>query len=328
MSALKHIAAGRRLKCLLALGACLAAGAPLANPETDRYPDRPITYVIGFSGISDAFARAIGGHLQNRLGQPIVIESKLGAQGEIAAAAVARAKPDGYTLGMVISNIVTNPLMGKSKFDPIKDFSQISMLGKVPISLVISTSANRSQDLKQFIDMAIANPASASFASAGMGGMTHLTGALLNKEAGIKMVNIPYKGGGPALNDLLGGQVPSQFMTTTLSLRYLDDQRVKFLAVASDERIPEMPDVPTFKELGYPAVNVNEWYALVAPAGTPPAIIDKLNKEIVEILKEPDVAKIMPTMITKGSTPQEVRDFMQAEATRWAPFIKELGAMD
>lgn len=314
-----------KLKYVLALSACLTAGGVHADNSAADYPNKPITYVIGFSGVSDAFSRAIGGHLQKRLGQPIIVDSKLGAQGDIAATAVARAKPDGYTVGMVISNLVTNPLMGRSKLDPVKDFAQISMLGKVPVAMVISTQANPSRSLKEFIDLAISNPASASFASAGTGGMTHLTGALLNKEANINMVNIPYKGGGQAINDLLGGQVPAQFFTTTLGSRYIGDERVKFLALASDERIPEMPDLPTFKELGYPAVNVNEWYALVAPAGTPPAIIDKLNKEIVEILKEPDVARIMPTMITKGTTPNEVRDFMQAEAKRWAPFIKELG---
>jgi tripartite-type tricarboxylate transporter receptor subunit TctC len=295
--------------------------------SSEGYPLKPITLLIGFSGVSDIFARAIGMKLQERLGQPVVVELKPGASGVISTSALSKAKPDGYTIGIVISNHATNPFLQQLPYDTMKSFAPISMLGRVPIALTISTRANgavsSATSLEEFVTQARQSVPGVSFASAGTGGMTHLTGELFKNIFKIDMVHIPYKGGAPALNDLLGGQVQIQFPTTALISRFHQnkDERLRVLAVASEVRVSSMPDVPTFKELGFGELVVSEWYALMAPAGTPSQIINKLSQAVIEVMKHPEVQSKVPGMVTAGSRPEEVDTFLKTEMQRWSKLI-------
>lgn len=312
-----------RTKVVAALLIAATTWSAQVSGQSADFPNRPIRIVIGngAGGTSDIFMRLLGQHLTKKWGQPVIVEAKPGAGGAIASSELARAKPDGYTLGMVISNHATNPYLQKNMaYDTVKSFASVSMLAQVPTIL----SASKASGITSFDDVVARSKSEKGglpFGSAGAGGMTHLVGELLKESAGLSLFHVPYKGGAAALNDLLGGQLTMMFSTVRLVAQHHQDGSVRAIAVASRERDEALPDVPTFAELGFPDVVVEEWYAMLAPAGTPSDVIAKLNKAINEILKEPELKEKMVGMNLVGSTPAELDSFIESEMERWSRVI-------
>jgi len=300
----------------------------LGQPAAAQWPEKPVTILVGYAsgGLSDLLARVISEKLQARLGQPIVVDIKSGASGSIATAALARAKPDGYTFGIVTSNHATNPSLIKNLSYADKDFTGVSLLAKMDMVFVASAKATQAQDLAAFLAEGRANPGGILYASAGSGNMTHMSGELLADVTGQAFTQVPYRGGGAAILDLLGGQVPSQFVGVQTLMPQLQGEGqslLRPLAVTSNTRVPVLPNVPTFTELGYPQLVISEWQALIAPAGTPADIVQTMSAHVQEILQLPDVRQRLSGVTIEGSTPQELNAFMQAERQRWSTLLAQ-----
>ena len=274
------------LSSLLTLALCSAASG--AHAQT--YPDRPIRLIVPYAvgGTTDIIARVVGNKLGAVLGQPIVIENKPGAGGNIGSAYAARQPADGYTLVMAVeSSHAVNPnVYAKSPYDPVKDFSPISNLADVPNVLVVNP-ALPAQDLKSFLALLKSQPGKLAFGSSGNGGLSHMNGELFMSVTGTRMLHVPYKGLGPALNDLVAGQIQVVFDNIPSSNPLIQAHRIRPLAVAAKQRLKVLPDVPTYAEAGLPAMNTPSWFGLAAPAGVPDAILDRLNAAVVQTLHDP-----------------------------------------
>lgn len=303
----------------------LAAGlfslvAP-ARAQTD-YPSRPIRLLHGFApgGAADTLSRIIAEGLQKKLGQPVVVEAKQGAGGNIAADAVAKAQPDGYTLGLVTGGHAISAAMYKSlNFKPVEDFEMISTL--VYYALVVAVRAdNPAKTLADLLAEAKAKPGALSFGSVGFGSTHHLAGELLASEAGVELVHVPYRGDSQAITALLGGDVPMIVGTSVLLAPQIDSGTVRGLAVTSPTRIALLPNVPTVDEAGVRGYDVRTWAGLIAPKGTPPGLIAMLNGTVQELLKDPDIRKRLETAVggeVRGSTPAEMKDLVAREIAKW-----------
>ena len=274
------------LSGLLTLALCSAASGASAQ----AYPDRPIRLIVPYAvgGTTDIIARVVGNKLGAVLGQPIVIENKPGAGGNIGSAYAARQPADGYTLVMAVeSSHAVNPnVYAKSPYDPIKDFSPISNLADVPNVLVVNP-ALPAQDLTSFLALLKSQPGKLAFGSSGNGGLSHMNGELFMSVTGTRMLHVPYKGLGPALNDLVAGQLQVVFDNIPSSNPLIQSHRIRPLAVAARQRLKVLPDVPTYAEAGLPAMNTPSWFGLAAPAGVPEAILDRLNAAVVQTLQDP-----------------------------------------
>ncbi|WP_454695610.1 Bug family tripartite tricarboxylate transporter substrate binding protein [Achromobacter aegrifaciens] len=273
------------------LATCLCLILPaMAAAE---YPDRPIRLVVPYAvgGTTDIIARVVGGKLGEQLGQSVVIENRPGAGGSIGSAYAAKQPADGYTLVMAVeSSLAVNPnVYAKSAYDPVKDFAPISNLADVPNVLVVNPSLP-AQDLAAFQQLLKASPDKYAFGSSGNGGLSHMNGELFLKTTGTRMLHVPYKGLGPALNDLVAGQVQVVFDNIPSSYPLIQAQRIRPLAVAAKRRLKVLPDVPTYAEAGLPAMNHPSWFGLAAPAGTPPAVLDRLNAAVRQALADPATA--------------------------------------
>jgi len=296
---------------------------------SSAYPEKPITILVGYSagGLSDMLARVIGEKLHAKLGQPVVVDIKSGANSSIATAALAKSKPDGYTLAIVTSNHVTNPVLMDDLSYSAADFAAVSMLAKVPIVFTVSTKATSARDLMSFLAEGRNKPDGILYASAGSGNMTHLTGEALADATGQTFTQVPYRGGAAAILDLMGGQVPSQFVGGPQTLlAQMQGEGAKLLhplAITSQERISSLPDVPTFAELGFPQLVISEWQALMAPARTPSEIVSLLSRALGEVLQMPDVQQKLPGVMLTGSTPHELENFLQIEANRWSVLLEK-----
>jgi len=305
----------------------LSAGAAWS---ADKYPSKPIKVVVPFAagGSIDFALRVISEKLQQSVGQPLVVDNRGGAGGIIAAEMVAGAPADGYTLmSATIGQMSLNPHShAKLRYDAEKSFVPITQLVRSQYIFAAHPSVPAA-DLRQFIAWAKANPGKASFASTGPGTPAHFAGAMLNRAAGISLLHVPYKGGAPAFNDLLGGQVSTMFTTIGLSRSAIGTDKLKLFAVTSERRLAALPNVPTFAELGYPEVVAYVWSGLVAPAGTPADIVAALSSEIGRILKMPDVReKLMATdQEPVGSSPAEFAEFMRQDRQRWGAAIAASG---
>lgn len=293
----------------------------------DSYPNRPITLIVPSSpgGTTDFTARLIAEPLSKALGQPVVVDNKGGASGNIGGQAVATAKPDGYTLLVSYSGYqVGNPhLFKKAPWDPIKDFAAIAFLTKAPQVIVVNPKLPVS-NLKELTAYAKANPGKLNYASSGNGSIQHIAGELLKQITGIQMTHIPYKGAGPAVQDLMAGQV-DLFITTPASVvGQIKGDRLKALAVTSQARLPALPNVPTATEQGMKNFNLESWFALYAPAGTSPEVIKKLNAEVNKILSRPDIQKRAEESGTTVEimTPAQLTTYTQKEFEYWGKVIK------
>ncbi|RAP60236.1 ABC transporter substrate-binding protein [Achromobacter sp. HZ01] len=270
-----------------ALCACLAAPAMAAA----EYPDRPIRLVVPYAvgGTTDIIARVVGNKLGERLGQSVIIENRPGAGGNIGSAYAAKQPADGYTLVMAVeSSHAVNPnVYARSSYDPVKDFAPISNLADVPNVLVVNPTLP-ARNLASFLQLLKANPDKYAFGSSGNGGLSHMNGELFLKTTGTRMLHVPYKGLGPALNDLVAGQVQVVFDNIPSSYPLIQGERLRPLAVAARQRLKVLPDVPTYAEAGLPAMNNPSWFGLAAPAGVPESVLDKLNQAVRAALADPD----------------------------------------
>jgi tripartite-type tricarboxylate transporter receptor subunit TctC len=309
--------------CCVLTGAVAAAGACAQG-----YPVKPVRMVDPFSpgGSLDLVARALAKTMTVELGQPVIVDNRPGAGGNLGVEIVAKAPPDGYTLLAMQSSMVINPSLQKQvPYDPIKDFEPISKISSYMFFLVVHPST-QARSVQQLIALAKAKPDQLTYASVGIGSGTHLAGELFKSMAGVKMIHIPYKGSGPSIIDLIGGQVALQFGSTSV-LPYVQSKKLILLGVSGSKRSSFVPDTPTIAESGVPGYEITAWNALFAPAGTPAAIITKLNQLVKQGLANPDTKAVMEAqgLDATPSTPQELGELVRVELPKWAKLIKSAG---
>jgi tripartite-type tricarboxylate transporter receptor subunit TctC len=306
--------------------AVVGAGGALAQAPADKYPEKPIKIIVPFApgGSVDILARVIGQKLTENWRQPVIVESRPGAGTMIGTQAAAKADPDGYTLIIVVSNHATNPaLHATMPYDALKDFEPISLLARAPV-VPYASPAFAPTNVKELVAAAKDKPGTLNFGSAGPGSMTHLVAEMFKLQAGIAMNHVVYRGGTPALNDVLAGQIPMTFATVTQALPQYQSGLVRALGVTAGARYASIPNVPTFREQGFDLV-ASEWYGLLAPAGTPKPIVAKLNAEMRRIMALPNLGERLAAIELLSSSPEELSDFIRGEIDRWSPVIKKLG---
>lgn len=324
----------RRALRTLGIWTAGAAGLPLAQAqEAAAFPSKPITLVVPYAagGSSDTRARQLGEKLATLLGKPVIVDNKPGGNGNIGTDFIARATPDGHTIG--IGNFaplsVNRHLFPKLTYDPQRDLVPVALIERGPLVLVVSADKSPHRSLKELIAASKAAPGKLSYASAGAGGAFHLAGEMLNLATGTDAAHIPYRGGGPATNDLLGGTVDYMFDMVPAALGYLkaSPPRMRALAVASTSRLPSLPEVPTFAELGLRELEMSNWFGIVAPKGTPAPVVARLNEAINKALKEPDLARRItdPGNLVGGGSPEDFTRFIAAESQRWGQLIRTRG---
>lgn len=308
--------------CRLCL--CLAAASAIAQD----YPSRPINMVIGFApgGGTDTAARIIAKKLGEEMGQSVVVENKPGAGGNIATDYVAKATPDGYTilLGSVGSLTVAPHMVAKLPYDPRRDLAPITMAVVFANVLVVHPSLN-AKTLAEFVALAKAKPATVTYGSSGIGGAGHLAGALFGTVAKIDIVHVPYKGGGPAVKDLLGGQIPAVFATPASAGAFVKAGRIIALATTGATRSSYMPEVPTIAESGYPGYEATNWYAYMAPAKTPREILARLHRDLVKVLGAPDVRQQLSGhgLEPMPGTSEALAAYIEREYATWGKVVKD-----
>jgi tripartite-type tricarboxylate transporter receptor subunit TctC len=293
------------------------------------YPEKSIRLIVPFAtgGTSEIVARSVANGLTNALGQSVYVENKPGGAGNIAMEEVKRANPDGYTLILGhVGTLAVNPaLFGKKlPYDPNKDFAPITLIAKVPNVIAVSEKSPY-KTIAEFVADAKKNPGKINYGSAGNGSAGHLAMEYFASEAGIDLVHVPYKGSGPMLTDLIGGQIQATFNGLPSLIGQIKGNTLRPLAVGSGDRSRSLPQVPTLAESGYKGFETSQWYGLIAPAGTPRSIIDKLQKEIVKILgsKEDSHRMLEDGAILVGNTPEQFMIFIQAEQSRWGKVVKQ-----
>jgi len=312
-------------KLLCALGASLLLSA--APSQAADYPTEPIKLIVPFApgGSVDTVARILGQELTKELGQSIVVENRAGAGGNIGFEAVAQAKPDGYTLLMASSPLAVNVSLYKSLgYDPVKSFAPVSLVALQPNVLIVNPELPV-KTVAELIEYGKANPGKLNFGSSGLGASQHLSGELFKRRTGIDMVHVAYRGGGPAMTDLVAGRIQLMFETIPSSIPYITSGQLRPLAVTVEKRSPQLPDVPTMAEAGVTDFVSRGWLGMAAPAGTPQPIIDKLNAAVVKALAEPAIAKRLTELglVVDGSSPAEFASFLEAEIGAFHTLITE-----
>ena len=311
----------RRLTIASLTGALAPSLARGQATSSDSYPSRAIRIVVGFApgGATDIVARAIAQKLQQALGQPVVVENRAGGGSNIAAEIVARSDPDGYTLlHGTIANATNMSIYRNLKYDTLRDFAPISQLMSAPSVLVVAPTMPVNS-VRELVELARATPGTLTFASSGAGGSPHLAGEMLALRAGIQMIHVPYKGAAPALADVISGAVDLGFQTALSALPAMQSGRLKPLAVAANQRLKQLPTVPTMAEAGFPDFEVSSWNGLLAPAKTPAPFIDRLYRELALIVQMPDIRERFDAQAADpvGSTPAQFRDYIDREIRRW-----------
>jgi tripartite-type tricarboxylate transporter receptor subunit TctC len=309
---------------LLALIWCPAAALAQA------YPTKPVRLIVPYppGGGNDTLARLFGAKLTEAWGQQVVVDNRPGAGTIIGTQLAARAVPDGYTL--LLSSIATHAiaphLYAKPGYDPVQDFAPITLLAVAPTVVCVNPSVP-AKSLKELIALAKSRPGELKFASGGAATPPHMAGEIFAVMTGIKLIHVPYKGGGPAHAGLLGGEASMMFDTAASILPHVQSGRLRALAIARSARLPEYPNLPTFAEAGVPGYEVNAWYSVHAPAGVPKAIITQVNRELVRILKLPDIQQRLKALGSEGigNTPEAFAKFVRAESAKYAKAIKDAG---
>ena len=312
----------------MSLGLGFMALTSPAKAQTN-YPDHAAKIVVGFSpgGTTDVLARIVAKGLTEELGETFVVENKAGAGSNIATDQVARAKADGYTLLMMaITTTINQTLYNNIKFDVEKDFAPVALVAKVPNVLVANKNMPYNS-VKELVEYATSKPEEVVYGSSGSGTSMHLSGELFKQQANVQMLHIPYKGSGPAMTALLGGEVHVMFDNMPSSAPHIKAGSLKPFAITSASRSPAFPDVPTLQELGYPNFTVDSWFGIVAPAGTPKEIVDKLNATIEKILSKPEVVEQMDGLgaVIEKNTPAQFGEFISAETKSWGDVIRKGG---
>lgn len=315
------------MKRILFAAIALATGAAMAQGS---FPNRPVTLVVGFApgGGTDITARTLSKKFGDYLGQQVIVENRAGAGGNIAADYVAKANADGYTilLGNVGSLAVAPHMNSKLPYDPLRDLAPISM-GVVFANVLVVHASVPAKTLAEYVKLANERSGGMPYGTSGIGGAGHLAGELFKMMAKTNLVHVPYKGGGPAMSDLLGAQVPSLFASAPSAVPHVKSGKIRALAVTSAKRSASFPEVPTVAELGYPGYEATNWYAFVAPVKTPKDIIERLNRDIVKTLTTPE---IRDQFLSHGeepspSTPEELRRYIEREYATWGRVVKAAG---
>ncbi|OZI52521.1 Bug family tripartite tricarboxylate transporter substrate binding protein [Bordetella genomosp. 4] len=319
----------RRHFCLTLASAALLASTSARAAQA--FPNQPVTLIVPFppGGPTDAMARRLADGLKRQLGQTVVVENRPGAGGNIGAEYVARAKPDGYTIMFGTSGplAINGSLYKQQQYDPQKSFAPIIRIGHLPNILVVHPSLPV-HNVQELIAYAKQNPDKLSYASSGNGASSHLAGILFNKMAGTQILHIPYKGTGPALNDLLGGQVSMSFTDILTALPHVKAGTLRAIGLASAERSQALPDLPTLSEQGLDGYDVSVFFGIVAPRSTPSDVIDKLNQAFIAVLADPDVKETLHKqgiVEADDKTPQGLSSFIDAQVPKWRAIIQEAG---
>ena len=309
----------------------LSVSAAAATATAEVYPERPIRILVGFApgGGTDTTARAIGQRLAAALGQPVVVDNRPGAAGNIAADIVAKSDPDGYTLLMgTIAALAINPtLFGNLPFDPVRDFAPITQAVNSTNVLVVHPGV-QAAGVKELITLAKAAPGKLLYGSSGIGGAGHLAGELFSALAGVRMTHVPYKGGGPVMIDLLAGHVQCVFATAATAIPHMKTGRVRPLGVTTVKRAGMLPDIPTIAEQGLKGFDANNWYGILAPARTPNVIVHRLNDAIVKVLSDPELTQYLfaQGLDPAPSTPAQFGAYVKSEMNKWAGIVRSAGA--
>jgi tripartite-type tricarboxylate transporter receptor subunit TctC len=314
-------------RCLAAVLALVAAAAPLSAQE---YPAKPVRVIVPTApgGMADILARLFAQKFGEKTQQPIIVENKTGAGGVIAADYVAKSPADGYTLyvGFHATNAILPTLDPKLPYNAAKDFAPVLHIANLPNVLVVNSKIE-AKSVKELVELARSKPGTLSYASQGIGSSGHVAGEQFRLLTRTDIVHVPYKGAAPALQDLIAGRVPMMFDIVPFALQHIQDGSVRGLAVAAPERVAVLPDIPTMAEAGYPGVQGGAWFALFAPAGTPTAVIDLLNKAGREAFNAPDVRQRLEPrgVVLVLGTPGELGAWVAADTERWAKVIREAG---
>ena len=320
------------------VAACIAAAAfpsiaqssqPSPAGPAGHWPDHPVRWVVPFppGGAMDVIARTLGDKAGRALGQSFVVENRPGAGGNIGAEAVARSPADGYTIMITSIGMATNKaLYSRLGYDPVKDFAPVSLLAVVPNVLVVRADSP-AKSVKDVLDMARKSPGKLTYASAGNGTSIHLAGEVFASSAGLNILHVPYKGSGPAITDLLGGQVDMMFDSITSAGPHIKAGKLRALGVTSAKRSAALPDVPTIAEAGVPGYEVSPWFAVFAPAGTPAPIVARLQTALVEAMRQPDTQAKLAGVGAEpiGSTSAQLAKHLDVELDRWGKLIAERG---
>lgn len=310
---------------LIRIAAVLFALAVPAHAQD--FPTKPIKLIVPFppGGPNDIIARVVASKMSELIGQPVVIDNRGGAGGVIGTDAVAKAEPDGHTIAITSAGAlaISKSLQEKLPYDSLKDLKPVTLVAKVPELLVIANNVPASS-MKELIALAKSKPGQLNFASSGPGSMPHLAGELFKISAGIDIVHVPYKGAAPAVNDIIGQQVQMVFLDIPVLLPQVQAGKVRPIAIGSRERAPSLPGVPTTSEIGLPQIEAENWYGMVAPAATPPAVIAKLHKVTAEALKTAEVKDKLASQgaILVGNTPEEFTAYIQSEIDKWGKVAK------
>ncbi len=313
---------------LAAIIAGLAFALPVAHAQ--EWPTKPVRLVIPFApgGATDIIGRLVGQKLGDRLGQPVVVDNRPGAATTIGNAAVAKAAPDGYTLLFAPTPfVITQALYPNLPYDADKEFAPVSLLAVSPFILVVN-AALPVKNVAELIALARAKPGALTFCSAGSGSVPHLAGELFKLNAKIDIVHVPYKGGGPAITDLIGGQVNMMFATPIEVMAHVNSGKLRVLATTSSKRLPSLPDVPTMQESGVPQFDVYAFFGVLAPAGTPKPVIDRVAGDLAQVMKDPDVLQRFAEQSAEPRVlgPEQFTAFLKSERSKWADVVKRSGA--
>lgn len=317
------------MKKLIATALLATCSLAATAQDAGSYPSAPVRIIVPFQagGLTDILARAIAQHATQRLGQQFVVENKAGASGNIGAEYVAKSKPDGYTIlmGSIGTNAVNVHLFQRMPYDTLKDFSPIGLVASGTLMLVANPSVPVT-DMKTLLEYARANPGKLSYASGGAGASQHLAGELLKNMTKVNILHVPYKGVAQGVTDVVAGQVDMTFDLATVA-PHIRAGKLRPIAVANGKRSSAFPDVPTIAEAGVPGYEASAWYGLFAPAGTPPAVIAKLNAEMVDALNDPELRKRLQTLGAEpaGSSPEELAKMVRSEYEKWGRVVREAG---
>ena len=304
----------------------LVATAAFAQP----YPSKPARMIVPYppGGSADILARAIGAKVGEGLGQPVVIDNRPGAGTIIGTEATAKSAPDGYTfmLGTVSSHAINPALNPKLPFDPVKDFTPLSLVASIPFAMIVHPSV-AAKSVQEFVALAKAKPGQINYSSAGTGTSNHLAGELLKSMAGIDLVHVPYKGSAPALNDLIAGQVSMMFDLVLTAAPHIKSGAARGLAVTGSQRSPVLPELPTVAESGLPGYEVSAWFGIFAPAGLPQPVAQRLNAEFVKVMREPDLKQRLASLGADPltSSPEQFSAYLRSEIDKWAKVVKASG---
>lgn len=318
----------RTLITVGAVACALASSAALA--QVDAYPSKPIKWIVPFppGGAMDNIARTLGEQMGRKLGQPFVVENRAGAGGNLGADAVAKSPPDGYAMMIVANGMAVNKfLYGKLSYDPVKSFAPVSLVAVVPNVLVTNAAQSKARTVAEVIAQAKTQPGKMTFASAGNGTSIHLAGELFASMAQVEMLHVPYKGSGPAVTDLIGGQVDYMFDSVTSALPHVKSGKLRAIAVTTAKRSSALPNVPTIAEAGLPGYELSPWFAVYMPAGTPKAVIARINGALLEAMGTPEARARFDAIGAEriGSTPEQLAAHLDAEMLKWGKIIQARG---